>query len=64
MTVTRFLKNPSRRKPHSDRGDLKSGSKRYMNRLSLSLSMECFYEFAHGMVEKIHEDGHEICSFH
>ncbi len=31
MTVRRFLKNPPRRKPRSDHGDLKSVSKRYMH---------------------------------
>ena len=31
VTVTRFLKNPSRGKPRSDDGDLKSVSKRYMH---------------------------------
>ncbi len=31
VTVTRFLKHPSRRKPPFGRGDLKSVSKRYMN---------------------------------
>ena len=41
MTVGRFLKNPSRRKPHFDHGDLKSVSKRDMNRLKRSARIEC-----------------------
>ncbi len=41
MTVGRFLKNPSRRKPRSDYGDLKSVSKRYMNRLKRRARIEC-----------------------
>ena len=41
MTVGRFLKNPSRRKPRFDYGDLKSVSKRYMNRLKRSARIEC-----------------------
>ncbi len=41
VTATRFLKNPSRRAPRSDRGDLKSVSKRYMNQLKRSVCIEC-----------------------
>ena len=41
VTVGRFLKNPSRRKPCSDRRDLKSVSKRYMNQLKRSVRIEC-----------------------
>ncbi len=41
VTVGRFLKNPSRRKPRSDHGDLKSVSKRYMNRLKRNARIEC-----------------------
>ena len=41
VTVGRFLKNPSRRKSRSDHGDLKSVSKRYMNRLKRSARIEC-----------------------
>ena len=41
VTVERFLKNPSRRKPRCDRGGLKSVSKRYMNRLKRSVCIEC-----------------------
>ena len=41
MTVGRFLKNPSRRKPRSDHGDLKSVSKRCMNWLKRKARIEC-----------------------
>ncbi len=41
MTVGRFFKNPSRRKPRFDHGDLKSVSKRYMNRLKRSVRIDC-----------------------
>ncbi len=44
VTVGRFLKNPSRRKPRSDHGDLRSVSKRYMNRLERSARVECLEE--------------------
>jgi transposase len=37
VTVTRFLQNPSKRKPRSDRGIKKSVSKRDMNRLRRNL---------------------------
>ena len=41
VTVGRFLKNPSRRKPRFDHGDLKSVSKRHMNLLKRSARIEC-----------------------
>ena len=40
VTVGKFLKNPLKRKPCSDHGDLKSVSKRYMNRLKRSAHIE------------------------
>ena len=40
-TMGRFLKNPSRRKRRSDHGDLKSVSKRYMNRLKRRVRIDC-----------------------
>ena len=65
VTVTRFLQNPSKRKPRSDRGVRKSVSKRDMNRLKetyVKCQEQQVKKYLKKQVCQMYQKPHEIVS--